>query len=148
MYSMQRPICSFRKSASRQHRIVAHLSVIMYVQYGGRQRNVSSILLSATFGYQKKKPQNAWACISSCVGFRDRTPKDQANSMRSRSLDFLTPVLEELGKPQQRLLWLVDCQIFHSLQQMRRDILIEELSCRTSVSNRLVRFDCYWRRRN
>lgn len=44
------------------------------------------------------------------------------------ALHLLTSVSEEVRKPQQRLLWLVDCQILHAFQQMRRDIIIEELS--------------------
>jgi hypothetical protein len=68
--------------------------------------------------------------------------------MRSRSLNLLASVFEELRKPQQRLLRLVDSQVLHSLQQVRCDVLVKKLPCWASVSDRLFGFDCDRRWRN
>lgn len=68
--------------------------------------------------------------------------------MCSWSLNLPTPVLEELGEPEQRFLGLVHCQIFHSLQQMGRNVLIEELPSWATVGDRLIGSGCHWRRRD
>ena len=148
MYPMQRPACPFRQSTSRRHH-GTRIGDVCTVCRQAQAHNVSSIRLSTLqpLGISKK-PQNARAMQTKLHGFSCSCCENRANSMRSRSLDLLASVFEELRKPKQRLLRLVDSQVLHSLQQVRCNVLVEELSCRASVSDRLFRFDCHWRRRN
>jgi hypothetical protein len=128
--------------------ITAHVSV-MYVQYVDRHvMCLPFVSRHCDPWVSQKSLKTPRLCKQSCTDFRARIAKNRANPMRSRSLDLLASVFEELRKPQQRLLRLVDGQIFHSLQQVRRDVLVEELPCRASVSDRLFRFDCHGRWRN
>jgi hypothetical protein len=128
--------------------ITAHVSV-MYVQYVDRHvMCLPFVSRHCDPWVSQKSLKTPRLCKQSCTDFRARIAKNRANPMRSRSLDLLASVFEELRKPQQRLLRLVDRQVFHSLQQVRRDVLVEELPCRASVSDRLFRFDCHGRWRN
>ena len=56
------------------------------------------------------------------------------------TFNFFAPISQEFRKPQQRLLRFVSRQILHSFKQMRRNVLIEVLSCRSTMRDWLVCF--------
>jgi hypothetical protein len=128
-----------RQSASRQHR-GTRIRVVCTVC--GQVRNVSSIRLWAL------RPLGIFKTACKRRGYANKVGWIFVARIAKIERTPCAHDLEELRKPQQRLLRLVDGQIFHSLQQVRRDVLVEELPCRASVRDRLLRFDCYWRWRN
>jgi hypothetical protein len=113
----------------------------------GRYR-VSIRIEIAPAGYLEPA-SNAWAMQTRlCRTASYPAILNRTCHMRSRSLNLLAPVLQEFREPQKRLLGLIDRQVLHSLQQMRCDVLVQELPCRTTVSDRLVGPDCHWRWRD
>jgi hypothetical protein len=113
----------------------------------GRYR-VSIRIEIAPAGYLEPA-SNAWAMQTRlCSTASYPTILSRTSHMRSCSLNLLAPVLQELGEPQKRLLGLVHRQVLHSLQQMGCDVLVQELPCWTTMSDRLVGPDCHWRWRD